>query len=97
MKPPRRIGPPQKTFVYCGYMNRIGEGFFPKWTRKYFELRDNVLSYYPDDEKHSATSIAMNDVQDIFIKEEHANKNTVLGVCFLNVDSVDNACSDWDN
>ena len=67
--------------MYCGYMNRIGEGFFPKWTRKYFDLRDNVLSYYTDDEKQWGTSIAMSDVQDIYIKEEHANKNNVLAVC----------------
>ena len=68
-------------------MNKIGDGLFAKWSRKYFELRDNVLSYYPDDEKQSGTKIQMTDVQDIFIKKDHANKHNVLGVSDIAVDS----------
>ena len=63
-----------------GYLNKISDGFFPKWTRKYFELRDNILSYYPDDEKEYSTNIPLTDIQVVYIKEEHAGKNNVLGV-----------------
>ena len=73
---------PQNAYVMTGYMNKISDGFYSKWSRKYFELRNDILSYYPDDEKQKSTNIPLVDVQVVYIKEEHAGKKNVLGVSF---------------
>jgi len=79
IKPPRKskaVVP--KVFSYSSYSEKLGDGLFPKWSRRHFALDDGILVYYADDKKQKKNQILVGDIQNVTILDSHASKTCVL-------------------